>query len=53
MSQIIVACGGRDLFISDQDCAHSVLAIVPGCDVHLLIHGNPKGADAAIAGAAY
>ena len=53
MSQIIVACGGRDLIISDQDCARSMLAVVPGCDVHLLIHGNAKGADAAIAGAAY
>ena len=53
MSQIIVACGGRDLIISDQDCARSMLSVVPGCDVHLLIHGNAKGADAAIAGAAY
>lgn len=53
MSQIIVACGGRDLIISDQDCARSMLAVVPGCDVHLLIHGNAKGADAAIAEAAH
>ena len=53
MSQIIVACGGRDLIISDQDCARSMLAVVPGRDVRLLIHGNAKGADAAIAGAAY
>ena len=53
MSQIIVACGGRDLIFSDQDCARSMLSVVPGCDVHLLIHGNAKGADAAIAGAAY
>jgi predicted Rossmann-fold nucleotide-binding protein len=53
MSQIIVACGGRDLIISGLDCARSMLAVVPGCDVHLLIHGNAKGADAAIAEAAY
>jgi len=53
MSQIIVACGGRDLIISGLDCAHSMLAVVPGCDVHLLIHGNAKGADAAIAEAAH
>ena len=53
MYKIIVACGGRDLIISDQDCARSMLAVVPGCNVHLLIHGNAKGADAAIAGAAY
>ncbi len=53
MSQIIVACGGRDLIISGLDCARSMLAVVPGCDVHLVIHGNAKGADAAIAGAAY
>jgi len=53
MSQIIVACGGRDLIISDRECALSMLSVVPGCDVHLLIHGNAKGADAAIAGAAY
>lgn len=53
MSQIIVACGGRDLIISDQDCARSMLAVVPGCDVHLVIHGNAKGADAAIAEAAH
>ena len=53
MSQIIVACGGRDLIISGLDCAHSMLAVVPGCDVHLLIQGNAKGADAAIAEAAH
>ncbi len=53
MSQIIVACGGRDLIISGLDCARSMLAVVPGCDVRLLIHGNAKGADAAIAEAAY
>jgi len=53
MSQIIVACGGRDLIISGLDCARSMLAVVPGCDVHLVIHGNAKGADAAIAEAAY
>ena len=53
MSQIIVACGGRDLIISGLDCARSMLAVVPGCDVHLLIHGNAKGADAAIAEAAH
>ena len=53
MSQILVACGGRDLIISDQDCARSMLSVVPGCDVHLLIHGNAKGADAAINRAAH
>ncbi len=53
MSQIIVACGGRNLIISGLDCARLMLAVVPGCDVHLLIHGNAKGADAAIAEAAH
>ncbi|WP_288916956.1 SLOG family protein [uncultured Synechococcus sp.] len=53
MSKIIVACGGRDLIISDQDCARSLLARVSGCHVHLLIHGNAKGADAAINRAAH
>lgn len=53
MSKIIIACGGRDLIISDQDCARSLLARVSGCRVHLLIHGNAKGADAAINRAAH
>ena len=52
-SLVIAAGGGRDLRWSDQRVAAELLAHSRGRVVHLLLHGDARGADAAIARAAH
>lgn len=52
-SLVIAAGGGRDLVWSHQRVAAELLARSGGRQVHLLLHGGARGADAAIGRAAH